>query len=104
MYQQPSNHSYSSTDSLRWSSNNPFRQASISQTQPRNNFDEWVDKNKQLLDLSSDDEEDDAGAVGFHQSTESFGRPSAFPPTPVRADSDSSINYARYVLGLFFEY
>ncbi|KAK6462288.1 Pal1 cell morphology protein-domain-containing protein [Scheffersomyces coipomensis] len=128
MYQQP-NHSYSSTDSFkRISSNNPFRQfvdqpttsSTIQQqhhtststttsnrssngggrrTNTPPNFDEWVQKNKQLLDLSDgeeedDDEDDDYGFAAPQKSNYNYKKPQ-MPSRPVRAGSDSSINYGK---------
>lgn len=113
MYQQPKL-AYASTDSVRrLSSNNPFRQVDsrpvLSPTSgsfyehPRfatrssgslnihsqlttNNFDEWVDKNKQLLDIESDEE------AGHENTFVDMGAPQ-FPHKVSRADSDSSVNY-----------
>ncbi|ODV78509.1 Pal1-domain-containing protein [Suhomyces tanzawaensis NRRL Y-17324] len=113
MYKQP-NHSYASTDSLRrLSSNNPFRQhqAQASYEPPKlsnlsslslhsgerpSSFGDWVEKNKQLLDNSSDEEQPfrpvNMGLKYSPLSREDLGKP-VFPPKPHRADSDSSVNY-----------
>ncbi|KAJ9102160.1 hypothetical protein QFC19_004898 [Naganishia cerealis] len=102
MYQQP-NHSYTSAESLRrLSSNNPFRQHAASRGVPLGSlshssnsaFDDWVDKNKKLFEESSDEE--DYMANGASPMHETFARPK-MPAQPVRAGSDSSVNY-RYVL------
>lgn len=139
MFQQP-NHSFESTDSgRRLSSNNPFRQfvgsdstssgkgyeaprlrnqlGSSVKSNGSSAFDEWVEKNKQLVNMSSDDEDDFYGGpkrgTNIHTSskhtnlhselkaghairkglnTDDFARP-AFPGAPVRAGSDSNVNY-----------
>ncbi|RLV90233.1 Uncharacterized protein JA1_004704 [Spathaspora sp. JA1] len=140
MYQQP-NHSYTSADSLRrLSSNNPFRnqidreqlqsqaQASgshvfnISPTkspskisrlgQSSITFENWIEKNKSLLDLSSDEEEDDikinkeddilnvyqsnggTPLSSHNNSASGTPRPPQFPPRATRAGSDTSIHYS----------
>lgn len=106
MYQQPKL-AYASTDSVRrLSSNNPFRlqESVVSPSrnsfyeQPRistqssgslsnlGSFNDWVEKNRQLLETESDDEEE-------HRFVD-MSRP-LFPPKPVRADSDSSVNYSK---------
>lgn len=127
MYKQPS-HTYSSTDSLRrLSSNNPFRsQVELDYQQPLvqepNNspprpmyspsrlsnvsqsasFDSWVRKNKQLVDVSSDEEDDGSEYRsqnnGYKTVSHAITGPPKFPPRATRADSDTSIQYsARYV-------
>ncbi|KAK6455117.1 uncharacterized protein RJT20DRAFT_136277 [Scheffersomyces xylosifermentans] len=124
MYRQPSQ-TYGSTDSLRrLSSNNPFRQhveQPIGSSQiehptrtsltlgsdrvptPPTNFEDWIEKNKQLIDGSDEDdvyEEPSRHHSTGHTSNSSsgdFAKP-VFPPRPVRADSDSSVNYSsKYV-------
>ncbi|EAZ63017.1 predicted protein [Scheffersomyces stipitis CBS 6054] len=117
MYRQ-SNHSYASTDSSRrLSSNNPFRtsvqiEPAISRSSlsagsenrvstPPQNFEDWVQKNKSLVDMSDDEDfyeatESSNGSANNNSSTD-FARP-AFPARPVRAGSDSSVNYgSKYV-------
>lgn len=128
MYQQP-NHSYQSSDSLRrLSANNPFRQHnfepprhvnrsasslgsghSASQNQA---FDDWVEKNKQLIEESDDEDLYSLPnpvdmSLNFNESRDNsrpandqfndLARPTF--PTTVRAGSDSSVNYSdnRYV-------
>lgn len=132
MYQQP-NHSYQSSDSLRrLSVNNPFRQnnfepprhvnrsaTSLGSTSKNQAFDDWVDKNKNLIEVSDDEDiyslsnavdmslnmnvSDDAPRPAGYNDYNELPRPS-FPNT-VRAGSDSSVNYSdnRYVslIGLF---
>lgn len=87
MYQQP-NHSFESA--RRLSSNNPFRQDVTGSSQARSTnlthssnsaFEEWVQKNKQLIELSDEDEP-------------VVERPKF--PTQSRTGSDSNVNY-RYV-------
>ncbi|EGW31442.1 uncharacterized protein SPAPADRAFT_62006, partial [Spathaspora passalidarum NRRL Y-27907] len=136
MYQQP-NHSYASADSLRrFSSNNPFRnQIDQRSVQPQNSgsslsnsnknrspsksslgqssitFENWIQKNKDLLALSSDEEEDEAPInrdddilnvyqsnggtplTSHNNSTSGTPRPPQFPRA-TRADSDTSIHYS----------
>ncbi|KAK6201494.1 Pal1 cell morphology protein-domain-containing protein [Scheffersomyces amazonensis] len=125
MYQQP-NHSYSSTDSFkRVSSNNPFRQSLESPTKVSTtirqqytsnsnhsngsgshskahrhntppNFDDWVLKNKQLLDLSDeDDDDDDNYGLSVNHRGDNYNYRKPIPPKPVRTGSDSSINYGK---------
>lgn len=88
MYQ----HNNSSYDSQgrRLSSKNPFRHASASSALSRESdssrvssstFDDWVQKNKTLIDLSDDEE---------------LTRPKF--PALSRTGSDSDVNYNRYVL------
>ena len=120
MYRQP-NHSYTSSDSLRrLSSNNPFRiqqqQQQQQQQQPKyvapqqsnrsnnsvsspSNFEDWVEKNKQLIEISSDEDEPYRPvdmSLNMKDTTKNnsgdLARP-VFPHKPVRADSDSSVNY-----------
>lgn len=154
MFQQP-NHLFESTDSgRRLSSNNPFRQfAGIDSNKSGNGqsgyeaprlrnqlgssvksngssaFEDWVEKNKQLVNISSDEEDDLYGApklsTNIHPSSkhinlhselkngyttnrrldsndhnDDLARP-VFPGAPVRAGSDSNVNYnngpTRYV-------
>lgn len=94
MYQRPNE----STDSFnrRFSSNNPFRQASpapLASPVPRPHrgsslqlsnsaFDDWVEKNKSLIE-DSDEEEN------------LYQRPSF--PSATRHGSDTDVNYRRYV-------
>lgn len=120
MYKQP-NHSFeSSTSGRRLSSNNPFRPANGSSdllTDPASSrptttrnlsnnsvrstnsqaFEDWVEKNKVLVDLSSD-EEDTRYYMNPNQKDIDFAKPQ-FPPKPTRTGSDSSVNYGkeRYV-------
>lgn len=132
MYQQP-NHSYQSSDSLRrLSANNPFRQNSFEPPRHVNRsasslgsghsasqnqaFDDWVEKNKQLIEESDDEDlyslsnhvdmglnlnesQDASRPINGHFNN--LPRPSF--PTTVRAGSDSSVNYSdnRYVSLLF---
>lgn len=129
MYQQP-NHSYQSSDSLRrLSANNPFRQNNFEpprhinrsasslgsghSTSQNQAFEDWVEKNKQLIE-DSDDEDiyslpkpvdmnlnmnvtGEASRPVHYNNYSDLPRPS-FPNT-VRAGSDSSVNYSdnRYV-------
>lgn len=107
MYQQP-NHSYSSADSFgrRMSSNNPFRKLSnpnseFEQNNPRytnvngtnlvkstntKNFDNWVQKNKKLLD---DDDNDDSNYNNYLLLNDEFSKPE-YPSKPFRSNSDST--------------
>ncbi|CAH2352613.1 hypothetical protein CLIB1423_07S03554 [[Candida] railenensis] len=122
MYQQPQG-SYHSSDSLRrFSSNNPFRQQPFSAPQhsnPSNGsirssnaaFDDWVERNKKIINESSDEEDGAVTAdtiVNFYGSSISPVKPNReelakpeLPPKPVRTGSDSTVNYAprmeRYV-------
>lgn len=92
MYLRPNN----SSDSFnrRFSSNNPFRQASPLLGSPapplqrgasvqlsNSAFDDWIEKNRSLIE---DSEEDDL-----------YQRPSF--PTATRHGSDTDVNYRRYV-------
>lgn len=139
MYQQP-NHSFDSTQSRRLSSNNPFRfmnnngngsnsnnNSSGNLSRPNMNrtasdrstgnqaFEDWVEKNKVLIDISSDEENDEIynnhtkisnnkssnsnnnnNNYNYDQSNDQFVQPN-FPAKPVRTGSDSSVNYNRYV-------
>lgn len=80
----------SASSSRRLSSNNPFRQ---SEPQTRNRgastqlsnsaFEQWVEKNKALIE-DSDEERDQV-----------YERPSF--PSSTRTGSDSDVNYGRYV-------
>lgn len=122
MYQQPKTINYSSESLRRLSSNNPFRQYelpthtnhstnSVSSKGKGSNFDEWIQKNKELLDLSDDDEplqpinmnvslnhsgnsSNSGRSFSGYASPlgETFSRPE-FPTRPTRTGSDSSVNY-----------
>lgn len=85
MYQQ-SNNSYDSVQ-RRLSSKNPFRPAPRAEQPPSRlstaTFDDWVRRNKNLIELSDEEE------------TVELARP-AFPAL-CRTGSDSDVSYSRYV-------
>lgn len=138
MYQQP-NHSYQSSDSLRrLSVNNPFRPRNFEQPQHLNRsatsvgsahsntqnqaFDDWVEKNKQLIEESDDEDfyrspdpidmnlnmdhtaNNAVPLSTYNNDHHELSRP-VFPVT-VRAGSDSSVNYNdnRYVPIFFLDF
>lgn len=117
---------HTSTDSFtRFSSNNPFRQnlertgnGSFSSGKPDKGraFEEWVEKNKQLLDDSEEEEpilyyvshygeeskSPDSGSISGgsrgstkHNNLKNDYLPRPSFPTALRTGSDSSVNYHR---------